>query len=250
VPWKIAAPHSRQLVEWRSPRDSPDRSAALWIWSRIPCAGFAAVKTFPGAVWQAPLVCRDEAARPEEERPDDGAWAIPTPSGRSERLQSMPFREADGRLWGRGVFDMKAVHRVLHLRVKALRISQCRFPAAWLLQLNSDEEVGRRFFAALTEKNAARSQGGAGALWRPATGPRGQVETAARAWALHHIAVAGRRSHSGSISKPGQRRAGVGAADRAHPGFTRLAPRRDREPRRDFPAARESTWCRRGARPK
>ena len=31
-----------------------------------------------------------------------------TPSGRSERSQKMPWREADGRYWGPGVLDMKA----------------------------------------------------------------------------------------------------------------------------------------------
>ncbi len=81
----------------------------------------------------------------------DTVWPMGT-------LRTMPFREADGRLWGPGVLDMKVRHRVLPLR--HARIARTGDPDASkvLLQVNSDEEVGSDSSRALTEKNARASK--------------------------------------------------------------------------------------------
>ena len=82
----------------------------------------------------------------------DTVWPMGT-------LRTMPFREADGRLWGPGVLDMKAGIAFFIFAVRALReldIAGARRKV--LLQLNSDEEVGSESSRALTEKNAARAR--------------------------------------------------------------------------------------------
>ncbi len=76
----------------------------------------------------------------------------------------MPFREADGRLWGPGVLDMKSGMAFFVFACAALReLDICPCPASVLLQVNADEEVGSESSRALTEKNAPREQGCAGA---------------------------------------------------------------------------------------
>ena len=65
----------------------------------------------------------------------DTVWPVGT-------LRTMPFREADGRLWGPGVLDMKAGIVFFIFAVRALRELEIPAGSKVLLQLNSDEEVG------------------------------------------------------------------------------------------------------------
>ena len=108
----------------------------------------------------------------------------------------MPFRQADGRLWGPGVLDMKAGIAFFLFAVQALRELDIRSASKVLLQLNPDEEVGSEASRALTEKNARAQQGGAGA----GAGHRadGQVEDGAqRRGRFHAWWCTGRASHAG-----------------------------------------------------
>src|SRR2546423_7306335 len=97
----------KELVECESPSfDAPavDRFVQLMA---DTLAGAGKVKTFPGGRFGKILRC--EFTLPGRKKDgqvlalghSDTVWSMGT-------LQKMPFRQADGRLWGPGVLDMKS----------------------------------------------------------------------------------------------------------------------------------------------
>src|SRR5689334_15308144 len=74
----------------------------------------------------------------------DTVWPVGT-------LKSMPFRGADGRLWGPGVLDMKAGLAFFVFAVRALRDLDIPVRRRLVLLVVSDEEVGSETSRALTE---------------------------------------------------------------------------------------------------
>jgi glutamate carboxypeptidase len=76
----------------------------------------------------------------------DTVWPLGT-------LKSMPWREADGKLYGPGVLDMKAGVVMAIEAMEALKTLGLSRPVTLLL--NSDEEVGSPFSRPLTEQIAA-----------------------------------------------------------------------------------------------
>src|SRR5271156_2876436 len=75
-------------------------------------------------------------------------------------LSTMPFRQADGRLWGPGCFDMKAGIAFMLHAIEALRSwHEDQMPRAVTVLLVSDEEVSsdtsRRITESLAQKSAA-----------------------------------------------------------------------------------------------
>jgi glutamate carboxypeptidase len=110
-------------------------------------------------------------------------------------LRTMPFREADGRLWGPGVLDMKAGVAIFVFAMRALR--ELAIPVAHrvMLQMNSDEETGSKTSRALTEKNARRSR--AVLVLEPGTGLSGKLKTARKGIGDYRIQVRGIAAHAG-----------------------------------------------------
>ena len=76
----------------------------------------------------------------------DTVWPMGT-------LRKMPWREADGKLWGPGVLDMKAGVVMALEAVAALRELDAERPVTLLLV--SEEEVGSPVSRAITERVAA-----------------------------------------------------------------------------------------------
>jgi len=154
----------------------------------------AKVKTFPGGKFGKHLVC--EAELPGREKSGqvmalghaDTVWPMGT-------LRTMPFRQADGRLWGPGVLDMKSGIAFFIFAVRALREMEIPVGSKVLLQLNSDEEVGSQSSRALTEKNAARSR--AVLVLEPGTGLEGKLKTARKGVGEFTVVVRGKASHAG-----------------------------------------------------
>jgi glutamate carboxypeptidase len=107
----------------------------------------------------------------------------------------MPFREAEGRLWGPGVLDMKAGIAFFLFAAQTLRDLDIPAPHKVLLQVNSDEETGSESSRALTEKNAARSQ--AVLVLEPGTGLTGKLKTARKGVGDFTVTVHGKASHAG-----------------------------------------------------
>ncbi len=81
----------------------------------------------------------------------DTVWPLGT-------LKQMPFRNADGRLWGPGVLDMKAGIAFFLYAVRTL--IELEIPAAnrVVLLVVSDEETGSKTSRAITEAEARRSE--------------------------------------------------------------------------------------------
>src|SRR5262249_50952056 len=130
----------RQMVECESPSDNPaavNRFADLVADS---AAGFAKIRQLPGGRFGRILVC--EMNLPGRKKSGqilvlghlDTVWPMGT-------LRGMPFRQADGRVWGPGVLDMKAGIAFFLTAVRALRELEIPVSSKVLLQLNPDEEV-------------------------------------------------------------------------------------------------------------
>ena len=114
----------------------------------------------------------------------DTVWPIGT-------LAQMPWREADGRLWGPGVLDMKAGVLMALTALKILKHMGLERPATILL--NSDEEVGSELSRATTERLALASS--AVFVLEPAQGLA--YKTARKGVGAYTLAVKGVASHAG-----------------------------------------------------
>jgi glutamate carboxypeptidase len=184
----------RQFVECESPSDDPSAVNRFVELVSDTVTPFAKVKTFPGGKFGKHLVC--EVELPGREKSGqvmalghaDTVWPVGT-------LRTMPFRQADGRLWGPGVLDMKAGIAFFIFAARGLRELEIPVGRKVLLQLNSDEEVGSQSSRALTEKNAACSQ--AVLVLEPGTGLEGKLKTARKGVGDFTVVVRGKASHSG-----------------------------------------------------
>jgi glutamate carboxypeptidase len=190
----------RQFVECESPSDAPeavDRFSDL-VADSIP--RFAKVKTVRGGRFGKQLLV--EPALPGQRKQgqilvlghSDTVWPMGT-------LKSMPFRNAEGRLWGPGVLDMKAGIAFFIFAVQTLRELEIEVPSKVLLQLNSDEEVGSEASRGLTEKNAGKSK--AVLVLEPGTGLEGKLKTQRKGVGGFTVKVRGRASHAGVDFKAG-----------------------------------------------
>jgi glutamate carboxypeptidase len=112
-----------------------------------------------------------------------------------ETIRTMPFREADGRLWGPGVLDMKGGVAMFLMAARALRELGIPMPGRVLLQLNADEETGSRTSREFTEANAKQSH--AVLVVEPGTGLTGKMKTARKGVGGYTLRVTGRASHAG-----------------------------------------------------
>ncbi|MDE3197780.1 MAG: M20 family metallopeptidase [Acidobacteriota bacterium] len=118
----------------------------------------------------------------------DTVWPMGT-------LRSMPFREAEGRLWGPGVLDMKAGLAFFIFAMRALRELDIPVARRVVLQINADEETGSRLSRALTEKTARASR--AVLVLEPGAGLDGRLKTARKGIGDYRIGIRGVSSHAG-----------------------------------------------------
>jgi len=118
----------------------------------------------------------------------DTVWPMGT-------LRSMPFRDADGRLWGPGVLDMKAGLVCFVFAMRLLRERDIPLPHNVMLQINSDEETGSTTSRALTEQNALQSK--AVLVLEPGTGLTGKLKTSRKGIGDYWVRVRGVASHAG-----------------------------------------------------
>jgi glutamate carboxypeptidase len=184
----------RQFVECESPSDDPAAVNRFVELVSDTVTAFAKVKTFPGGKFGKHLVCEVELPGGKKSGQVmalghlDTVWPVGT-------LRTMPFRQADGRLWGPGVLDMKSGIALFIFAVRALHELEIPVGSKVLLQLNSDEEVGSESSRPLTEKNAAHSQ--AVLVLEPGTGLEGKLKTARKGVGDFTIRVRGKASHAG-----------------------------------------------------
>jgi len=184
----------RRFVECESPSDDPAAVNRFVELLSDTAAPFAKVKTYHGGKFGKLLVCemnlpgRKKSGQVLALGHSDTVWPVGT-------LRGMPFRQADGRLWGPGVLDMKSGIAFFLFAVRALRELEIPVAPKVLLQVNPDEEVGSEVSRGLTEKNAARSK--AVLVLEPGTGLAGKLKTARKGVGDFTVVVHGRASHAG-----------------------------------------------------
>ncbi len=118
----------------------------------------------------------------------DTVWEIGT-------LERMPWREEKGRLWGPGVFDMKAGVAYFVFAAKALRDLGIGANRRFVVQLNSDEEIGSPTSKPFTEAEARRSD--VVLVAEPGAGLEGKLKTSRKGGGAFCIHVRGLASHAG-----------------------------------------------------
>jgi glutamate carboxypeptidase len=110
-------------------------------------------------------------------------------------LARMPYRIADGRVWGPGVLDMKCGVTMMLFALRALEAIGQALNRPVTLLLNSDEEVGSVTSRPVTEKLAKSAE--AVFVLEPGTGLTGKLKTARKGVGDYKIRVHGRASHAG-----------------------------------------------------
>ena len=109
-------------------------------------------------------------------------------------LRAVPWRERASRLYGPGVFDMKAGIVQALFALKALA-AHGPLPCHVTLLLVPDEELGSPASRALTTRIALGSS--AVLVLEPALGPQGACKTARKGTARYTLCVHGRAAHAG-----------------------------------------------------
>lgn len=114
----------------------------------------------------------------------DTVWPVGT-------LKTMPWREADGRLWGPGVLDMKAGVVMSLAAVSILKELKLMRPVTLLL--NSEEEVGSPISRPITERLARESA----AVFVMEAAQGLAYKTARKGVGQYNLRVTGVSAHSG-----------------------------------------------------
>jgi len=117
----------------------------------------------------------------------DTVWELGT-------LKTMPFKVADGRVWGPGTLDMKAGVAMALIAVEYL-LERKALNRPVILLLVSDEEIGSTVSRAVTEKLARECE--AVYVLEPAQGLAGAYKTARKGVGEYRIHVKGVAAHSG-----------------------------------------------------
>lgn len=118
----------------------------------------------------------------------DTVWEMGT-------LDRMPCKRAKNRLWGPGSFDMKAGVAMLVFAAETIRELEIPFEGKYVVQLNSEEEIGSPRSRPYTETEAKRSR--AVLVAEPSFGPKGALKTARKGGGGYRIRVEGRPAHAG-----------------------------------------------------
>jgi glutamate carboxypeptidase len=124
----------------------------------------------------------------------DTVWPVGT-------LETMPFREKDGRLWGPGVLDMKAGVVFFLTAMRMLREMDVPVGRRVVLQINADEEVGSDSSRPFTEQAARESA--AVLVLEPGTGLHGALKTARKGIGHYRLKVNGIAAHAGVDPRKG-----------------------------------------------
>jgi glutamate carboxypeptidase len=185
----------RRMVECESPSDDPRAVDRFVDLVAAEIAPFAAVETFPGGQFGKHLLCEFSLPGPTKKKGEilalghsDTVWSM-------GMLAQMPFHEAEGRLWGPGVFDMKSGLAFFLFAMRTLRELDIPVRSRVKMLINSDEEVGSDSSRTLTQETARHAK--AVLVLEPGTGLEGKLKTARKGVGDYTITVHGRASHAG-----------------------------------------------------
>ena len=118
----------------------------------------------------------------------DTVWPLGT-------IGHMPFRQADGRLWGPGVLDMKSGLAFFLYAVRALIESEVPVRRRVVLLVVPDEEIGSKSSRAHTEAEARQSE--CVLVLEPGTGLTGGLKTSRKGVGLYTVEIEGIAAHAG-----------------------------------------------------
>ena len=188
----------KAMVECESPSDAPNEVNRLVDLLVEQTREFAKAKVIRNRARGNHLLLEFVLPQPKKARKrpapilalghSDTVWEMGT-------LRAMPFRRAEGRLWGPGVLDMKSGIAFLFTACLALRELDIEVGRKVRLLVVSDEEVGSETSRALTEAEARRS--GAVLVLEPGTGLSGKLKTARKGVGDYTITVRGKAAHAG-----------------------------------------------------
>ena len=119
----------------------------------------------------------------------------------SGTLAKIPFRTAAGRVYGPGVFDMKAGIVQALFALDAIQQTGAAPSKEIVFLWTSDEEIGSESSRKLLEAEAKRSD--AVFVLEPSLGPKGLLKTARKGVGEAEIIVSGRASHAGLAPEKG-----------------------------------------------
>jgi glutamate carboxypeptidase len=123
----------------------------------------------------------------------DTVWPLGT-------LRNMPVEQRDGKLYGPGVYDMKAGLVQAIFAIDALRRTGVVVPIVPIMFVNSDEEIGSPESTPHIRRLARAAE--RVFVVEPSLGPTGQLKTARKGVGRYTIRVTGRAAHAGL--DPGQ----------------------------------------------
>jgi glutamate carboxypeptidase len=188
----------REMVECESPSDKPaavDRFVDLFA---AHVKDIAKVRTVKAPGYGRHLLCefvlpgsnKAKGASPQllALGHSDTVWPLGT-------LRTMPFKQASGRLWGPGIFDMKGGMALFVAAMRALRELDRPVARKVVLLINSDEEIGSPSSRALTEQQAKLSE--AVLVLEPAMGLDGKLKTSRKGVGDYTVRVQGISAHAG-----------------------------------------------------
>jgi glutamate carboxypeptidase len=183
----------RQLVEQESPSfNKPAVDSFAQALARTLAGIGARVQLHPardfGAHLQADFAAESHARPVLLLGHMDTVWDVGT-------LKTMPVRERNGRLFGPGVYDMKAGIAQMIFAVDALRELRGALPRSVTILLVSDEEVKSASSRAIRTRLAKQSA--AVLVLEPSAGLKGALKTARKGVGEYKVKVTGRPSHAG-----------------------------------------------------
>ncbi|WP_420635439.1 M20 family metallopeptidase [Candidatus Palauibacter sp.] len=190
----------RQLVLEESPSTDPEsqRGIRALLESALRDVGLD-VEHIPGRRTGGHLLARSPGDGGGERRQllighMDTVWPIGT-------LREMPVRTSNGRLYGPGVFDMKAGLAMGLFALRCLRDLGLDAGVAPIFFINSDEEIGSPESEPLIVHWARRVS--RAFVLEPALGETGRLKTRRKGIGQYTVDVAGRSSHAGLAPEEG-----------------------------------------------
>src|SRR4051812_1994939 len=117
-------------------------------------------------------------------------------------LHTMPVRESGGKLYGPGIFDMKAGIAMMASAISCLQKVHGLLPRPVTVLLVSDEEVGSASSRAITERLA--KEHAAVLVLEPSCGAKGALKTSRKGVGEYSLRVQGVSSHAGLDFEKGQ----------------------------------------------
>jgi glutamate carboxypeptidase len=185
----------RRMVECESPSDDARAVNRFVDLVAAEIEPLGALQTFPGGQFGRHLLCEFWLPGPAKKKGEILALGHSDTVWSTGMLAQMPFREAEGRLWGPGVFDMKSGLAFFIFAMRTLRELDLPVRSRVKMLINADEEVGSDSSRTLTQETARRAK--AVLVLEPGTGLEGKLKTARKGVGDYTITVHGLASHAG-----------------------------------------------------